>query len=221
MVMTPEESINHAPPGLISTLEQHKGYVPPEVVNLFLKGVALWEQGKYQEALEAFDQTLKHEMDIPEAWYNKGVVLWQLGKPSEAQEAFQKTFELKGCLSDRGAALYSAWSTLALAQGVDSLLNQNSRTFEKSGLKYIDILEKAQQDDMGQVVGDALTQLRAQAKQDGESEAIEELELLIRLLSINDPFEGWHALTKEISKVWPEGVSAVDAIREQRDEWKG
>ncbi len=32
--------------------------------------------------------------------------------------------------------------------------------------------------------------------------------------------EGWRALTEEISKVWPEGVSAVDAIREQRDrEW--
>ena len=48
-------------------------------------------------------------------------------------------------------------------------------------------------------------------------EALEELEVMVRLLSIKDPFDGWRALTKEISKVWPEGVSAVDAIREQRD----
>ena len=48
-------------------------------------------------------------------------------------------------------------------------------------------------------------------------EALEELDLMVRLLSIKDPFDGWRALTKEISKVWPEDVSAVDAIREQRD----
>jgi hypothetical protein len=48
-------------------------------------------------------------------------------------------------------------------------------------------------------------------------EAQEELGLAVRLLSIKDPFEGWRALTQEISKVWPEGVSAVDAIREQRE----
>ena len=47
--------------------------------------------------------------------------------------------------------------------------------------------------------------------------ALEELELMVRLLSIKDPFEGWRELSKEISKVWPKGVSAVDAIREQRD----
>jgi len=48
-------------------------------------------------------------------------------------------------------------------------------------------------------------------------EALEELELMIRLLSIKDPFEGWRALTKELTKVWPTGVSAVDAVREQRE----
>ena len=46
---------------------------------------------------------------------------------------------------------------------------------------------------------------------------LEELSLMVRLLSITDPFEGWRALTMGISKVWPKGLSAVDAIREQRD----
>ena len=40
---------------------------------------------------------------------------------------------------------------------------------------------------------------------------------MVRLLSIKDPFEGWRELGKELSKVWPKDVSAVDAIREQRD----
>jgi hypothetical protein len=39
----------------------------------------------------------------------------------------------------------------------------------------------------------------------------------VRFLSIKDPIDGWRALTQEISKVWPEDVSAVDAIREQRN----
>ena len=47
--------------------------------------------------------------------------------------------------------------------------------------------------------------------------ALDELELMVRLLSIEDPFEGWRELTKEISKVWPKGVSALDAVREQRE----
>ncbi|MBI4328858.1 MAG: hypothetical protein HY685_03220 [Chloroflexi bacterium] len=47
--------------------------------------------------------------------------------------------------------------------------------------------------------------------------AVDELNTMIRLLSIEDPFEGWRVLREEISKVWPAGVSAEDAIREQRD----
>ena len=50
-----------------------------------------------------------------------------------------------------------------------------------------------------------------------QSEAYEEFMLSIRLGSIEDPFDRWKALGEEISKVWPKGVSAVDAIREQRD----
>ncbi|MCH9018249.1 MAG: hypothetical protein IIB89_10885 [Chloroflexi bacterium] len=47
--------------------------------------------------------------------------------------------------------------------------------------------------------------------------ALDELELMVRLLAIEDPFEGWREFTKEISKVWPKDISAVEAIREQRD----
>ena len=48
-------------------------------------------------------------------------------------------------------------------------------------------------------------------------DAMEELGLMVKLLSIEDPFEGWREFSKEISKVWPEGVSAVEAVREQRE----
>ena len=48
-------------------------------------------------------------------------------------------------------------------------------------------------------------------------DAMEELKLMVRLLSIKDPFERWREFSKEISTVWPKDVSAVDAIREQRE----
>ena len=47
--------------------------------------------------------------------------------------------------------------------------------------------------------------------------ALEELEIMVRLLLIKDPFDRWRELSKEIGAVWPEDVSAVDAIREQRE----
>ena len=49
-----------------------------------------------------------------------------------------------------------------------------------------------------------------------DMETFEEFMVGVRLMSIRDPFKGWKALGKEISKHWPEGVSAVDAVREQR-----
>ena len=50
-----------------------------------------------------------------------------------------------------------------------------------------------------------------------QREVFEELELMVRLLSIKNPFHRWREFTKEISKVWSADVSAVDAIREQRE----
>ena len=44
-----------------------------------------------------------------------------------------------------------------------------------------------------------------------------ELELMVRLLSIKDPFERWETFTNDMSKVWPDNVTAVDAAREQRN----
>ena len=48
-------------------------------------------------------------------------------------------------------------------------------------------------------------------------DAMDELKLMVRLLSIEDPFDRWREFLKEISDVWPKDVSAVDAIREQRE----
>lgn len=39
-----------------------------------------------------------------------------------------------------------------------------------------------------------------------------------RELTVEEWLEGWDRLAEEISAVWPPGVSAVEAVREQRRE---
>jgi hypothetical protein len=120
-------------------------------------------------------------------------------------------------LPDHGAKSYDVRAKLALAQGMDAVIRNDIETFEQAGLEYIDLLEKAEQDGLGHVVAEALAEFKAGVKKKKQLKAFAELELFIDLMKIKDPFEGWQALGQEVSKRWPKGVSAVDAIREQRD----
>lgn len=63
------------------------------------KGVTLSRLGKYNEALEAYDQALRIDPDYPNAWNNKGVVLSRLGKYSEALEAFDRALQIRSGIS--------------------------------------------------------------------------------------------------------------------------
>ena len=53
-------------------------------------GLALYEQGKYEEALERLEEALTLNPDLGEAWQNKGLVLEKLDRQKEAEEAFQR-----------------------------------------------------------------------------------------------------------------------------------
>ena len=182
----------------------------------YSKGVAFLELQKTEEALFAFEQALNCNEEYSLAWYSLGLTLGLLGKPLEAQQAFHRAYDLRDGLSDRVIGLYVAWSTLTLEQGLGAQLSPNIKDFEEAGLKYIDILEKAQQDDLGQVVEDALTEFKAGLKKKKEVRSFEELELFIDLMKIKDPFEGWRAIVKVVSERWPKGHSVVKAVREIR-----
>ena len=180
------------------------------------KGVALAQLGCHEESIENYDQALAIGSDDPNAWWGKGIALWQLGKTSDAQHAFEKAFGLREGLLDRRIGLYEVWSRLTLAQGLDAMLNNDIKAFEEAGLKFTDILEKAQEDGMGQVEEDALAIFKARLKKKKELKAFEELEVFINLMKIKDPFEGWRAIGKEVSKRWPKGHSVKQAVREMR-----
>ena len=185
-------------------------------------GVALYSLERYEEALEAYDQAISCRGDFAAARYNRDLTLVMLHKFSEAQQAFEVAYPHRARMQDGGARFYTQWATLYLAEAYDAVPRQDVIAFEAVVLKYLDILEKAQQDGMGHVVEEALAQFKSAAAPDatqkdtGERVAIEELELFIRLMRIKDPMERWWAIGKAVSNRWPKGDSVRQAVREMR-----
>ena len=60
----------------------------------FNKGVALNSQGKYDEAIKAYDKAIEIDPQYADAWYNKGTALYMQGKVNESFQAYFKATEL-------------------------------------------------------------------------------------------------------------------------------
>jgi tetratricopeptide (TPR) repeat protein len=203
-------------------IRQHPQLTPPlEVFLLDKKAWLLSHEGKLEEALRLYDEALRVDEE-PVTWALKGAALLQLDRIDEAFHAFNQAYSLRakfgpqkqGYLKD----LLQGWSTAAALRGVFGILQHDSRELQKGVEEYLGVLDKARAENLGDA---ATVYLKAEDPASDElKEVIEEWELAVRLLSIKDPFDRFRALSKEVSKVWPEGVSAVDAVREQRDrEW--
>ena len=135
----------------------------------------------------------------------------------EAFHAFEKAFDLRQefgvqkqeYLND----LIIAWSTSALLRGLGGILDDTLSEAQNGVEEFLGVSSKANAEGLGTSLAHLGVDESASANL---KSALDELDLMVRLLSIEDPFEGWRELSKEISKVWPHDVSAVDEIREQR-----
>jgi tetratricopeptide (TPR) repeat protein len=56
-------------------------------VPLYLKGIALFEQGKYDEAIMAYDEAISLDLNYAAAWYYKNLSLQELDRIAEADVA--------------------------------------------------------------------------------------------------------------------------------------
>lgn len=61
----------------------------------FNKGLALYSQGKYDEAIKAYDEAIRLDLKLAATWSNKGIALDALGRTTEAEAAFAKAKELE------------------------------------------------------------------------------------------------------------------------------
>ena len=205
-----------------SFLLEHLEHLPSDKrrdVHAYLlskKATLLFHQGREAEGLTQYEEALGVK-ETPSTWALKGSALLQMGRLDEAFLAFRKSYSLKEDFGPQRHAyledLLGGWSVAALLRALYGLLEQNAREAEKGAFEYIDLLNIAKRDNLEQMVLNLAVQLPVAPR---IKAALEELEVMVRLLSIEDPFEGWRALSKESSKVWPKGLSAVKAVREMR-----
>ena len=180
------------------------------------KAFLLFRDGHEEEGLEFYEESLKVN-EAPSTWALKGTALLQMERLDEAFQSFKNAFSLRDYFGPQRQEylkdLIGGWSTAALIRGLYGILEQNVTEAQKGVEEYISILNQAKDERLQTAVVNLAVE---EPVEQNLRDALEELELMVRLLSIKDPFEGWRELTKEISKVWPKGVSAVDAVREQR-----
>ena len=205
-----------------SFIDNHLSLVPAskkqDVLEYLLctKAGLLFVEGKSEAGLKEYDQALGIK-EVPSTWALKGTALLQLERWDEAFEAYQKAHSLREDFGpqeqDYLTDLFATWSTAALLLGLSGILEEDLPEAQKGVREYLAVQDKATSEGLEASLGKLAAQEPVSIRLEA---ALEELELMVRLLSIKNPFDRWRELTKEISKVWPHDVSAVDAIREQR-----
>ncbi len=61
----------------------------------YLRGLDYYYQGRYNEAIKSFDETIELNSSFARAWKDKGSVLRKLGRNQEAEEAFKSARKLE------------------------------------------------------------------------------------------------------------------------------
>jgi very-short-patch-repair endonuclease len=67
---------------------------PNDIKAWYNKGNALNGQGKYDEAIKAFDETIRLDPNLATVWNNKGIALGRQGKYDEAVKAFDEAIRI-------------------------------------------------------------------------------------------------------------------------------
>ncbi len=200
--------------------------IPPELRDSLLgfllaqKARLSLREDRAKEAAEYAQRALVHDDGSPANWLAQGAVLLWLERFDEATASFESAFLSRKRFGTQVRkhlpTLLKSWSGCALLHGLSGILRQDVTTAQKAVKEYLHVLNESRSVALESAI---MVPVSTATKDNVPPElqaAIDELALMVRLLSIEDPFDGWRELSKEVSKVWPEGISAVDAIREQR-----
>ena len=65
-----------------------------EIQDLVTKGQTFLKDGKFNDALDFFEQALFLNQDDPDLWNHKGIALRSMGRYEEAMECFNKSLKI-------------------------------------------------------------------------------------------------------------------------------
>ena len=65
-----------------------------EIQDLVAKGQSFMKDGKFNDALDFFEQALFLNQDDPDLWNHKGIALRSMGRYEEAMECFDKSLKI-------------------------------------------------------------------------------------------------------------------------------
>lgn len=100
------------------------------------EGVHLRAQGKYNEAIQAFDKAIEIDLQDADAWYEKSYALNKLGRTTEANAAYAKANELEFSDSTSRPATISWITPGTINDSNDSMKNELMESF------YSDTVER-------------------------------------------------------------------------------
>jgi tetratricopeptide (TPR) repeat protein len=184
------------------------------------RGWILVKTEREQEALADAAALIESDAKSVDGWTLRAVALLNSERFVEACQSFRTAFEFaeeeaSPKLKYRKALIFG-WSGCALLWALRGIINEDSSVAQQAAIEYRNLKILAQENGLVNSVITPVSQKKIDLMPKTQRPAFEELEVLIRLFLIVDPFERWRELGKEISKVWPKDLSAVDAIREQR-----
>lgn len=199
----------------LEVLEEALGLGDDRLVLLGI-GMTLLQMERFADALDVLDKVKGKWPDDPAVWAYRMVPLLSLGKAQAALESAEQAFLLRPKSPGRGRLLYQGAACVPIAMGLSALKRRWLPDLEAATKAFIKWRDRARRDKQLPAFKQAVEEARRGLTEEEDMTAFEEFMLGVRLMSIRDPFKAWDALAKEISKDWPKGVSAVQAIREQR-----
>jgi len=69
---------------------------PEKKDDFFEQGVMLAKEGRWKEALAAYQESLRTNPDNPQTHLNIGFVYYEMGYDQKAQKAFERASQLQG-----------------------------------------------------------------------------------------------------------------------------
>jgi tetratricopeptide (TPR) repeat protein len=97
------------------------------------RGIALYDLGRYREAIASYDQSLKLRPEHHDTWYNRGNALVRLGRDQEAIDSYGRAVKLK---PDYHEAWFNQGNALSRLSRYQEAIGSYDRAIQGKANKY-------------------------------------------------------------------------------------